>query len=160
MLFLVMAKQTGPYKIIGVILNLQFYKMDDQYYVRKKSSLTRNRVKNDKAFTLTMVHANILGTASKIASAVYQQIPKEIRKSSYFYQLTKRAQKMIKQGISVDQIYGQFYNETFPPKPEIEVRERSFMQSNFADEVINRIFSMPVKENKVRINKALLIFPP
>jgi predicted DNA-binding transcriptional regulator AlpA len=155
-----MAKQAGPYKIIGVILNLQFYKMEGNYYVRRKSSLTGNRVKKDKAFTLTMVYANVLGTASKIASAVYQQIPKESRNHSQFNQLMKRGQKMLILGISADQIYEQLYSETFPPKPEIMVRERSFRQSSFADEIINRIFSVPVKERQDKINTVLSTFPP
>ena len=146
-----MAKQLGP-KFIKrqCICNLQFYYMEGKYYVRKKSSLTGKRVKKDKKFRLTMIYAGILAQASKIASSVYRQIPKEERKHPYFRTLTGMAQKMLRKGVSAEEVYEQLYQHTFPPKPELKVVEQPTTQSNFAEEVLKRIFSVPGKEQEIK----------
>src|ERR1019366_10321859 len=104
-----MAKQAGNIKLTGCIHNLQFYKMDGKYYVRKKSSLTGRRVKTDKAFTLTMAYADLLKMASPIASKVYLQMPKNERDNKYRQKLVGLAMQMIKQGMPVEEIYEQLY---------------------------------------------------
>src|ERR1019366_6875840 len=106
-----MAKQVGDIKIIGCIDNIQFYKMDGKYYARMKSSLTGKRVKQDKAFALTMVYASMLGMASKIASSVYRLIPKKTREHRYFRKLTGKANRLLKEGISVQEVYEQLYHQ-------------------------------------------------
>ena len=55
--------------------NLTFYKMNGQYFVRSKSSLTRKRVKRAACFKKTREFAAKLGRASSIASGVYKQLP-------------------------------------------------------------------------------------
>jgi hypothetical protein len=126
--------------------------MDGKYYVRKKSSLSRRRVLKDKAFTLTMVHANIMAQASPIASAVYRQIPKPEKDFSYFRALVGMAQTMVKLGMNKEEIYEVLYNLTFPPKQELLVVAQPATQSNFAEEVLKRVFSVPEKEEKVEQN--------
>jgi hypothetical protein len=123
--------------------------MEGKYYVRKKSSLTGKRVKKDKKFRLTMLYAGILAQASKIASSVYRQIPKEERKHPYFRTLTGMAQKLIRKGVSAEEVYQQLYDHTFPPKPELLVVEQPTIQANFAEEVLKRIFSVPVRQPQI-----------
>ena len=154
-----MAKQLGP-KFIKrqCICNLQFYYMEGKYYVRKKSSLTGKRVKKDKKFRLTMIYAGILAQASKIASSVYRQIPKEERKHPYFRTLTGMAQKLIKKGVSAEEVYEQLYLQTFPPEPEVTTIEQHTVPLSYADKVLNSIFSVPDSEKEVKSTVNKLIF--
>jgi hypothetical protein len=89
--------------------------MEGKYYVRKKSSLTGKRVMKDKKFRLTMLYAGILAQASKIASSVYRQIPKEERKHPYFRTLREMAQRLIRKG-TAEEVY-----EKFHPCLQIEI---------------------------------------
>jgi Tfp pilus assembly protein PilZ len=143
-----MAKQAGNIKLVGCIQNLQFYKMEGKYYVRKKSSLTGRRVKTDKAFTLTMAYADLLKIASPIASKVYLQLPKGERDNKFRRKLVGLAMQLFKQGMTVDDIYEQLYNQTFPStKPTETILEIHPMSAiNFADEILNRIFSNVLAE--------------
>ncbi len=59
----------------GTIGGITFYTMYGQQYVRSKSSLTRKRVKTDKAFRKTMENAGRLGKGAKIAAVIYQALP-------------------------------------------------------------------------------------
>lgn len=157
-----MAKQAGPYKVIGCIDNLQFYKMDGKYYARKKSSLTAKRVKKDKAFELTMAFADMLGIASKIASSVYRQIPGEERKHSYFRKMTGIAYSLLKEGVSIEKVYEKLCHQTFPAEPEVNVGKQLISPLSFADEVLKNIFSVPLIEKKVEeyIGMATITNPP
>src|ERR1019366_8636408 len=139
-----MAKQIGPNFKEMCKQNLQFYKMEGKYYVRKKSSLSRRRVLTDKAFTLTRVHSNIMAQASPIASAVYRQIPKPEKDFSYFRALVGMAQTMVKLGMNKEEIYEVLYNLTFPPvEPVITAsKKESVIRIAFANEVLKNIFSV------------------
>jgi hypothetical protein len=134
--------------------------MEGKYYVRKKSSLTGKRVKKDKKFRLTMIYAGILAQASRIASSVYRQIPKEEREHPYFRTLTGMAQKLLRKGISAEEVYQQLYDHTFPPKPELVEFEKSTTQPNFAEEVLKRIFSLPKKAPILERCMVTSILPP
>lgn len=71
-----MAKQiAGLCRLEGTFDQITFYKMEGQYYARKKSSLTSERVKTSDQFRLTMACANLLVRASKIGSAIYKALP-------------------------------------------------------------------------------------
>ena len=156
-----MAKQIGPYFKVMCKQNLQFYKMDGKYYVRKKSSLSSKRVRTDKAFTLTMVHAGILATASPIAKAVYNQIPKETRQHSYFRSLVRTAIRLIKEGKTTEAIYRQLYNETFPPAPVATLSEKEPpVDTSFADKVLRHIFSVNIPKNYIERNIFMPALPP
>jgi len=67
-----MPKQKGPVYYTGTHGDACFYKMDGQYYVRKKSSLSGKRVKQAPSFALTRVYADLLAQASRLAAAVYR----------------------------------------------------------------------------------------
>jgi hypothetical protein len=157
-----MAKQAGDIKLIGCIQNLQFYKMGDTHYVRKKSSLTGRRVKKDKAFTLTMAYSDLLKIASPIASVVYNQLPKETREHSYFRTLTGIAIRLIKEGKTVEEIYLQLYKETFPSqeKPADATVKEHAIDTSFADKVLKQIFSTAKKESETELFFDLNCSPP
>ena len=48
-----MAKQIGEYKIKGTVGDITFYKMEGEWYARRKSGLSRERVKRAKEFMRT-----------------------------------------------------------------------------------------------------------
>jgi hypothetical protein len=99
-----MAKQIGENFITGTYDDLCFYKMDGQYYVRIKSSLTRNRVRKSAAFTRTMQSASELAAASVIASQVYRTIAKEKRRVAWYRKMTGMAKLLFKNGESKERI--------------------------------------------------------
>jgi len=99
-----MAKQTGPIKITGTIGNICFYEMDGKFYARLKSSLTGKRVKKDPRFRLTMVYADLLVQASKLASCCYRSLPEEERAHPMYRALTGLAMKMLKAGMDPEEI--------------------------------------------------------
>lgn len=99
-----MPKQRGPDYYIGTCGDACFYKMDGQYYVRRKSTLNGKRVKRDKAFALTRVYADLLGQASRLAAAVYRCLPREERKHAQYRAMTGEALRMLKEGVAADVI--------------------------------------------------------
>ena len=65
-----MAIQSGIIKIEGTIGGLTFYKVGNQYFVKGKSSLTRERVLNDEGFERTRENAGEFGCAAKAGKLV------------------------------------------------------------------------------------------
>ena len=82
--------------------NLTFYKMNGQYFVRSKSSLTRKRVKRDACFKKTREFAVKLGRASSIASLVYKQLPEGWRLHSLYRKLTGIGFQLLKVAAHTD----------------------------------------------------------
>lgn len=93
-----MPKQKGPVYYTGTHGDACFYKMDGQYYVRKKSSLSGKRVKQAPSFALTRVYADLLAQASRLAAAVYRPLPREQKKLALYRAMTGEALRMLKQG--------------------------------------------------------------
>ena len=91
-----MAKQCGPLYFEKTWDDLVFYKMDGQYYVRAKSSLTAQRVKTSTQFARTMYSANRMARASKIGSAIYQALPPGWRQFWMYRSFTGEAFMMLK----------------------------------------------------------------
>src|SRR4051812_23575722 len=69
--------------------------------VRKRTSLTGQRVKTDKAFEGLRESSNRMKQASPIAASLYKLIPAETKQYSIYRLLTSEALKMIKQGLEV-----------------------------------------------------------
>lgn len=104
-----MAKQVGPLFFTGSMGDLCFYKMDGEYYVRMKSSLSGKRVKKDPRFRRTMAYAGLMAQASRIASGVYRALPVEGRKHTLYRKLTGEALRMLKEGVGVDEVKAKLY---------------------------------------------------
>ena len=105
-----MAKQDGTIKITGTVSNVCFYKLDDKYYARSKSSLTGKRVKKDAAFKETMKYAGWLAKASVIASAVYRSLPQKNKGRKIYQRLTGKAIKMLKEELTEKEISSRLKN--------------------------------------------------
>ena len=95
-----MAKQTGEYKITGTYDDVTYYKMEGQYYARKKSSLKGTRVKRDPRFKRTMEWAGRLARGSQLASEVYRSLPREEQVYALFCTLKSTAIRGLKEGKS------------------------------------------------------------
>lgn len=104
-----MAKQVGPLFFTGSMGDLCFYKMDGEYYVRMKSSLSGKRVKKDPRFRRTMAYAGLMAQASRIASGVYRALPVEGRKHTLYRKLTGEALRMLKDGVGMDEVKTKLY---------------------------------------------------
>jgi hypothetical protein len=135
--------------------------MNGKYYARMKSSLTREQVLTDKAFTLTRVYSSLMAQASPIASAVYQQISEPERHHDYFNKLVGEAQRRIKKGMTAQEVYQELYEMTFPPQPEILAEDEAVSSFDFAEEVLKRIFSVEEKDQRIEEECAISgISPP
>ena len=99
-----MARQTLPPFFVGTAQFLTFYKMHGEYFVRMKSSLTAERVKEDPCFAATMWQAGVMAQASKIGAAAYAAIPAFCREYKHYRQLTGRANRLLKKGLHEDEI--------------------------------------------------------
>jgi hypothetical protein len=99
-----MAKQKGPKFISGTINGLTYYKLNGRYYVRKKSSLSRKRVRRSPAFQRTMEYAGLLGQASQLASAVYRMLPREKQQVERYRALTGQAMQLLKEGLDAAEV--------------------------------------------------------
>ena len=99
-----MARQAGMIKIKGTIDGICFYKLDGNYYARKKSSLAGKRVKTSKTFRETMKYAGLLAKASIIGSAIYRMLPKNERGRKVYQQLTGKAIRLLKDGLSEKEV--------------------------------------------------------
>jgi hypothetical protein len=95
-----MAKQVGEIKIVGTFDDITFYKMDGEYYARKKSGLSGERVKIAAAFKRTMQSAHRLGRGSQLASRVYRSLPKAEQVYALFKELKRLAVLALKEGVS------------------------------------------------------------
>jgi hypothetical protein len=91
-----MAKQAGNIKFTGTIDNICFYKMDGEYFVRRKSSLEGKRVKKDPVFKRTMQYAHLLAKASKIASGIYKNISKEDKSIKMYREIVGKVMRELK----------------------------------------------------------------
>jgi hypothetical protein len=137
-----MAKQTGPNPFTGRRGDLLGYRVGKQYYVRVVSNLTAQRVLSDPAFKQTMQYADLLGKASKIASAVYRLLP--VQEHGFYRKLTGMAMQMLKQGKTPEEAFTQLYNDIIPPAPPVkQPREKPVSNTSFPDELLNRLFSKP-----------------
>jgi len=118
-----MAKQVGPFYISGgTVSDLTFYKMDGQYYVRQKSSLSRKRVLKDPKFKKTMENAGVLAKASRIASKLYRLLDKQTRNRSVYNKLTGMAMGMLKAGCEPEEVVSHF--TTAPESPQCITKRR------------------------------------
>ena len=107
---LLMARKLLPPYFTGSTDSLTFYKMHGKHYVRCKSSLTAERVKNDPCFEPTMTQARIMVRASKLGAVAYKSIPLHCREFRYYRMLTGRANLLLKQGLTEEDIIATLIN--------------------------------------------------
>src|SRR3954453_13932114 len=149
-----MAKQAGPYDITGCYDNICFYKMEGNYYARSKSSLTRKQVKGDTRFKETMRFAGLLATASKIASKLYKELPKESKGVAIYRSLTGKVMQLLKEGKTTDEIlcFLKKPKSTLATKCLNDKSSKPVIHSNtYADMVIAKVFAALPEEIAVKL---------
>ena len=110
-----MARKLVPPYFIGSTDLITCYKMYGKYYVRAKSSLTAERVKNDPCFMRTMTQANILARASRLGAAAYKALPLFCKEFRYYRMLTGKANLLLKEGLAEDKILGTLLSKYVRP---------------------------------------------
>jgi len=98
-----MARQIGPVFFEKTIEDMTYYKMLGEYFARKRSRLTAKMVKTQKRFRNTMIYAHLLAKASKIGSAIYQQLPGNWRQFWMYRSFTGEAMQLLKSGVTEQQ---------------------------------------------------------
>jgi len=93
-----MSKQRGPVYFTGTVDGICYYKMNGKYYARRKSTLSRKRVRRDPAFARTRRNAELLGQASRVAAGVYRLLPRAQKKLDLYRAMTGQAMEMFKKG--------------------------------------------------------------
>jgi hypothetical protein len=101
--FAFMAKQAGDIFITGTIDDLCFYKMEEVYYVRLKSSLTGKKFWKNKAFEGSRKSCNRFAEGNKLASKVYRMIEEEKRAYKLYCFLKRRAILLLKEGKTINE---------------------------------------------------------
>jgi hypothetical protein len=99
-----MSRQKGPVYITGTANGICYYRMDGKYYARRKSTLSRKRVKRDPRFALTRKYAALLGQASQIAAGVYRLLPRAQKTLALYRAMTGQAMGLLKRGQSETEI--------------------------------------------------------
>jgi hypothetical protein len=99
-----MPKQKGPIILQGTIGDKTYYKMKGQHLVRKKSSLTKKRVKKDPAFAKSRKSSELFGKASKLVKKIYDSLPAKKKKHGAFGKFTGFANELLHAGKIVEQV--------------------------------------------------------
>ena len=99
-----MARQTGTILIRGTIDHLTFYIMNGKGYIRKKSRLDKKQFYRRPNFKNSRRAAGRFGEASKLASTVYRQIPKDERAIELYRELIPIATHMLKYQHSPEEV--------------------------------------------------------
>jgi hypothetical protein len=94
-------------------------------------------VKNDPAFTLTMVYAGLLSKASKLASVIYKEFPDELKGKGVFRRLVGEVMQLLKAGRPEEEI-----RFVLSPVEGVEKEEEICMKEAvaFADTVLEIVF--------------------
>jgi hypothetical protein len=137
-----MAEAFAPFRIQRTIGNLTFYLMEGRNFVRKKSSLTRRKVKYAPCFENTRYNAGLMGQASKIGSFLYKSLPDYWRQSWMYRSFTGEAFTMLKKGKKEKEIkqflWDRYVQEVVAKKtdakpvtiPELSITKRPYKKQN------------------------------
>lgn len=168
-----MAKQiAGLCFLEGTFDDLVFYKMDGQYYVRVKSSLTGERVKTAPEFRITMYYADMLVRASRIGSQIYKALPPGWRQFWMYRAFTGEAFTLLKDGNTPEaiiaalwQCYVAYWEErkaVDPDNPIFQAKPKKIRKRRvYSEESIKRMkdkwgkpkWRDPAEEERKRIAK-------
>jgi len=119
-----MAKQAGPHYFTGTIGDLIFYKLGDNYYVRLKGAPTtgiQKQLKDPNCYPVLNRRKSEFGAASKLASSVYRQLPKALKKQHPMGTLTGRVGRLLRAGKLPDEAIALLKQELLPAmQPEVQ----------------------------------------
>ena len=120
-----MARLTSIPTFIGTFGPITIYYMFGKYYMRSRSSLTGKRVKTDPAFYNTMKYADLMATASPIASKVYALVPLQHRKKNLCRKITGEAMTWLKYGWEATDIIEYLTKKYVPPYGGMQLPEEA-----------------------------------
>ena len=92
-----MAKQAEGF-LVGTYDDITFYKMEGQYYARRKSSLTGKKFWKHKAFEGSRRSCGRFGRGNQLASIVYNEIDESVRVYALYCRMKREAIAMLKAG--------------------------------------------------------------
>jgi hypothetical protein len=96
--------------------NLCIYRWDGAIIVRKKSSLTREKVLKSKKFAKTRAHASQMMIASKIGSSIYKDVPKIKPDRSLYQKITGMAASLLYAGANPKEVEEKLREELISKK--------------------------------------------
>lgn len=96
----------------GTVDGICYYRLNGQYYARRKSTLSRKRVKRDPAFALTRKYAELLGAAARIAASVYRLLPREKKRLDLYRAMTGQTVALLRDGMQEKEVREQLERET------------------------------------------------
>ena len=109
-IILVLVKQIGDIKSTGTWGGVTFYKMEEEFYARKQSTLTAKRFWNDKAFGRSRRSCNRLERGNKLASFVYRGLAYEDRAYALYCELKSKAIRLLKERKAEDVVLQELYS--------------------------------------------------
>ena len=151
-----MARQLGPIYIKGTLDDLTFYQMDGEHYVRMKSRLTKKKVLTCPRFALTRMHASQLAEASRIASIIYRQLPKEERNIKLFRSIVGKAKVLLWTGKNKEEVI-ESLNQSAMVNGECSIIERSEVKSERSKVRSKKIVRRQKSGVKVEMSEILLV---
>jgi hypothetical protein len=114
-----MAKQAGPVFFTGTIDGLIFYKLGEQYYVRRLGKYkNKKQMRRSPKYERTMKNADQFGEASALSKWIYyDHMPRAARKHGAFGRLTGVAYRLIQEGRSKEEVTAMLiaYCRSFDP---------------------------------------------
>ena len=106
----------------ATIGDLCFYQRNGKTYMREAKALDRDLVLTDERFEKTRKHASNMGLASKIASAIYKDLPEEMKARWVFRSITGHAASMLYQGENPEFVKAELYDK-YIDSPRAEPKE-------------------------------------
>jgi hypothetical protein len=110
-----MPKQAGHTNIIGTIDGITYYQMKGKYYSRRKSSLTKKKVKTDRAFARSRESSKRFALGQGIASAIYKKLLPKGGKQDVFVKMRSEAILLVKDEVDEKEIVKRL-TKKFKPK--------------------------------------------
>ena len=95
-----MPKQAGPVYFTGTVDGLIFYKLGENYYVRRVGHYkSRRQMRRLSQYERTLENADTFGQASRLSKWIYYgHMPKCARTHGAFGKLTGKAYQLLKEG--------------------------------------------------------------
>jgi hypothetical protein len=153
-----MARQKGPIFFVGTIGNLVYYKRGNNYFVKEKSSPSKEQIKKSKSFIETRKRNNEFGGGSTIGKAFRDSIPSLIKTfgdSDLSGRLTRLFQTVIKNSKGLQ---GRRSAELKRSKDII--KDFQFNKERSFDQIFNTIIQYKVNVNRKKVTVLIPKFNP
>lgn len=99
-----MARQCGPLRIIGSFNGICFYRLEGLYYARSKTSLCRQRFREDSCFQRSRESCQRFAKGNRMASFVYRNLKKPHREYPVFCRLKSMAIRLFREGKEEEEV--------------------------------------------------------